>query len=154
MEKIESFKVNHLNLLPGLYLSRQDGEGESIVSTYDLRFTAPNREKVLDNDCLHAVEHLGATFFRNSDIKNSVVYFGPMGCRTGFYLLLFGEKSTLDIYQIVLDFCDFVLGFTGEIPGASAIECGNYTELNLEKAKIAVKNYKEQLVEYKRLSYV
>ena len=145
MKKIESFKVNHLNLEPGIYVSRRDKSGDTTVTTFDLRVTRPNREPVIDMPALHTLEHLGATYFRNSDIADKVVYFGPMGCRTGFYILLFGEWQSEDIYSRVLGFCDFVISFEGEIPGASAIECGNYSEQNLEMAKYYAKIYKKNL---------
>ena len=109
MEKIESFKVNHLTLESGIYVSRVDRNNGVTVTTFDLRVTRPNREPVIDMPALHTLEHLGATYFRNSDIADKVVYFGPMGCRTGFYLLLFGEWTSEDIYERVLAFCDFVI---------------------------------------------
>lgn len=153
MEKIASFRVDHLNLFAGLYLSRRDGKGDSTVSTYDLRMTAPNREPVLDMPAVHTIEHLGATYFRNSALKESVVYFGPMGCRTGFYLLLFGTREPKEILGEVLSFCEYVLAFEGEIPGARAEECGNYSEQNLPMAKYYIRRYYNELKEYGRLEY-
>ena len=150
MQKIQSFKVNHLNLETGLYVSRKDENSGVTVTTFDLRFTCPNVEPVIDQPALHAIEHLGATFFRNSKIKDSVIYFGPMGCRTGFYLVLFGDKQSADVFNDVLDFCDFIINYSGEIPGASPIECGNYLELNLEMAKHYVKEYKTRLTKNKK----
>ena len=118
MEKIASFTIDHLNLLPGLYLSRRDEKDGVAVTTFDLRFTAPNREPAMDIAALHTVEHLFATCLRNSSAASDVVYFGPMGCRTGCYLLLFGEKTPQDALPLVLEACDFTLNFEGAIPGA------------------------------------
>ena len=118
MEKIASFQIDHLRLLPGLYVSRQDRQGDAVITTFDLRITAPNREPVMDMPALHTIEHLGATFLRNGPEKERVVYFGPMGCRTGCYLLLFGAVSAREAYPLVLAMCDFILGFEGPIPGA------------------------------------
>ena len=153
MQKIQSFKVNHLNLETGLYVSRKDENSGVTVTTFDLRFTRPNVEPVIDQPALHAIEHLGATFFRNSKIKDSVIYFGPMGCRTGFYLVLFGDKQSADVYNDVVDFCDFIIDYSDKIPGASPIECGNYLELNLEMAKHYVKEYKTRLTKNKNFEY-
>lgn len=153
MEKIESFKVNHLTLESGIYVSRIDRSEGVTVTTFDLRVTRPNREPVIDMPALHTLEHLGATYFRNSDIADKVVYFGPMGCRTGFYLLLFGEWTSEDIYERVLAFCDFVIGFEGDIPGASPVECGNYSEQNLEMARYYAKMYKKSLEDNKSFVY-
>ena len=153
MNKIESFQVDHLNLLPGLYLSRRDHKDSCTVSTYDLRFTPPNREPVMDMPAVHTIEHLGATFLRNSERKEDVVYFGPMGCRTGFYLLLFGEESAEKIAPLVLEMCGFILNFEGEIPGARPEECGNYSEQNLNMAKYYIKRYRDELLKEKRFTY-
>ncbi|MBR5459447.1 MAG: S-ribosylhomocysteine lyase [Clostridia bacterium] len=153
MEKIESFKVNHLTLESGIYVSRVDRNNGVTVTTFDLRVTRPNREPVIDMPALHTLEHLGATYFRNSDIADKVVYFGPMGCRTGFYLLLFGEWTSEDIYERVLAFCDFVIAFNGDIPGASPVECGNYSEQNLEMARYYAKMYKKSLEDNKSFVY-
>ncbi len=153
MEKIESFKINHLNLYSGLYLSRKDVCNGQTATTFDLRLTAPNRETPMDIGAMHTIEHLGATFFRNSQIKEQVVYFGPMGCRTGFYLVLFNEWSAEAIFPYALAFCDFVINFEGQIPGATPIECGNYSEQNLSLAKEYIKKYKDDLINYKRFIY-
>lgn len=152
MDKIASFQIDHLNLLPGLYVSRRDERDGVCVTTFDMRVTAPNREPVIDMPALHTIEHLGATFFRNSEIAKDVVYFGPMGCRTGFYLLLFGKREPSDIINTVDAMCDFVLSFEGEIPGASAAECGNYAEQNLSMAKYYIARYREEL-KAKRFAY-
>ncbi len=145
MNKIESFKVNHLDLYPGLYVSRRDRCGDCTVTTFDLRITAPNREPVIDMPALHTIEHLCATFLRNSPQKENVVYFGPMGCRTGCYLVMFGDLKSEDVFALVNDMCDFVLAFEGEIPGAKPEECGNFSEQNLNMAKYYIKKYKTDL---------
>ncbi len=145
MEKIESFKVNHLLLKAGIYVSRIDSFNGQLVTTFDLRFISPNREPVIDNPALHTIEHLGATYLRNSSIKDQVIYFGPMGCRTGFYLVLFGKWTSEDIEGEILKMCDFILDFNSQIPGATAKECGNYLEHNLNTAKIYVYRYRKEL---------
>lgn len=145
MEKIESFKVNHLLLKAGIYVSRIDSFNGQLVTTFDLRFISPNREPVIDNPALHTIEHLGATYLRNSSIKDQVIYFGPMGCRTGFYLVLFGKWTSEDIEGEILKMCDFILDFNSQIPGATAKECGNYLEHNLNTAKIYVYRYRKKL---------
>ena len=153
MNKIESFKIDHLSLFPGLYLSRKDTKNGVTVSTFDLRVTAPNREPVIDMPALHTIEHLGATYLRNSDRKEDIVYFGPMGSRTGCYLLMFGDLSPADVFPLVIDTCDFILNFEGEIPGAKPEECGNFSEQNLAMAKYYVARYKDELVRNKRFDY-
>ena len=153
MDRIASFSVNHEKLLSGLYLSRVDKSGTATVSTFDLRFTAPNREPVMDTPAIHTIEHLGATYLRNSARKDEIVYFGPMGCRTGFYLLMFGSLSSADVFDLVCDTCRFILDFEGDIPGASPKECGNYSEQNLSMAKYYTKKYLSELKKYKRLKY-
>lgn len=153
METIESFKINHLNLMPGLYVSRRDSYGDCIITTFDLRITAPNREPVMDTAPLHTIEHLTATFLRNSVFAEKIVYFGPMGCRTGCYLVMFGNLCSEDILPLVLEACDFIINFVGEIPGAAAEQCGNYLDQNLEMAKFYIKKYKTELIENKRLIY-
>ena len=153
MEKIESFKVNHINLYPGIYVSRRDYHDSVCVTTFDLRFTSPNREPVMDTPAIHTIEHLGATYLRNCEYKSDVVYFGPMGCRTGFYLLMFNELESEDICELVNSMCRYILNFEGEIPGARKEECGNYSEQNLDMAKYYVKKYLDELNEYKRFVY-
>lgn len=151
MEKIASFTIDHLSLLPGLYVSRKDEKNGVVITTFDLRFTAPNKEQPVDISALHTIEHLGATFFRNGNYKDDIVYFGPMGCRTGCYLVMFGDLQSKDVYRLVLDACDFIIDFDGDIPGATAKECGNYKEQNLPLAKEFIKRYKRELIENKRL---
>ena len=153
MNKIESFRIDHLKLESGLYVSRRDKKGDVVVTTFDLRITAPNREPVIDMPALHTIEHLCATFLRNSAQKDDVVYFGPMGCRTGCYLVMFGDLVSADVYDLVISMCDFVINFEGEIPGASPVECGNYSEQNLNMAKYYIAKYKKDLVENKNFEY-
>ena len=153
MEKIASFTINHLHLKAGLYVSRKDVKDSVTVTSFDMRITAPNREPVMDMPALHTIEHLGATFLRNSDIKDDVVYFGPMGCRTGFYIVLFGDLKSEDIYKTVVSLCDYILDFKGEIPGAKPKECGNYSEQNLKMAKYYIRGYKKDLIKNKRFEY-
>ncbi len=147
MEKIASFRVNHLSLLPGLYVSRVDRIGAEAVTTFDLRMTAPNREPVLSTGAIHAVEHLGATYFRNHpDWKSRVIYFGPMGCRTGFYLLLAGELAPTDVLELVRGMLEFIGEFEGDIPGASASDCGNHLDMDLAAAREIAKRYRAELL--------
>ena len=153
MDKIASFTINHLTLLPGLYVSRMDGTNDCCVTTFDLRITAPNREPVMDTPALHTIEHLGATYLRNCARKAEVVYFGPMGCRTGFYLLMFDRLNSEDVYQTVVDMCDFIIDYEGEIPGAQPEQCGNYSEQNLNMAKYYIRKYRDALVNNKRFVY-
>ena len=153
MKTIESFKVNHLKLKSGLYVSRKDTYNNVVATTFDLRFTMPNKEAVMDSDGIHTIEHLGATFLRNSIIKDKVIYFGPMGCRTGFYLVMFTDLTSVDVYPIVKEMLEFIINFEGEIPGASPIECGNFSEQNLKKAKIYAKNYYNRLTTEKSFIY-
>ena len=153
MEKITSFTIDHLKLLPGLYVSRKDNKNGVVVTTFDMRITAPNREPVIDVPALHTIEHLAATYLRNSSFKDDVVYFGPMGCRTGCYLVMFGDLTSNDIYEKIIALCDFIIDFEGEIPGAKPEECGNFSEQNLNMAKFYIKKYKTELIENKRLIY-
>ena len=153
MERIASFSIDHFKLEPGLYVSRKDVRDGVTVTTFDMRITAPNREPVVDMPALHTIEHLCATYLRNSYAKDDIVYFGPMGCRTGCYLLMFGDKKSEDIYELIVEMCDFALGFEGDIPGAAAIECGNWQEQNLDMAKYYIAKYKKALVENKNFEY-
>ena len=130
MEKIASFTVDHLRLPPGIYLSRQDGD----IATYDLRFRRPNADEPLGNASLHTIEHLGATYARSAALADRVVYFGPMGCRTGFYLLLRGV-SHADALELIKETVRFTADYEGEVPGAAAAECGNWREHDLAKAR-------------------
>ena len=138
MEKIASFTIDHLRLIPGIYVSRKDADPVKggVVTTFDLRMTAPNREPVINTAPLHAIEHLGATFLRNDEEwKDRVLYFGPMGCRTGFYLLLFGDLEPADIADLVRRMFEFMAAFEGVIPGARPEECGNWHDADLVGAK-------------------
>lgn len=153
MERIESFKIDHLNLFPGLYVSRRDKKGDTVITTFDIRMTAPNREPVIDMPALHTIEHLCATYLRNSRESDNIVYFGPMGCRTGCYLLMFGDLLSEDIYPLIIEMCDFVLNFEGEIPGAAPEQCGNFSEQNLPMAKYYIEKYKKALTENKNFIY-
>lgn len=153
MEKIESFTVNHLVLFPGLYVSRKDEKNGVTATTFDMRITAPNREPVLDTAPIHTIEHLGATFLRNSAHKDDIIYFGPMGCRTGFYIVMFGNLCSEDILDMVLEMCDYIITFEGEIPGAKPEECGNYSDQNLQAAKSIIKKYRKELTDNCRLLY-
>ncbi len=153
MEKIESFKVNHLTLKKGLYVSRRDSMGDTHVTTFDIRLTVPNVDKPVDSDALHTIEHIFATYLRNSKQKDKIIYFGPMGCRTGCYLVTFGKLNTEDVYPLIVDACNFLISFEGEIPGAKMEECGNYKEQNLPLAKEFIKAYLDELQLYKRFKY-
>jgi len=142
MQKIASFRVDHLRLKPGLYLSRKDRFGGAVLSTFDLRFKEPNKEPVIDMPALHTIEHLGATFLRNHPKwAEHVVYFGPMGCRTGFYVILEGDMESRDALPLITELCLWICDFTGDIPGASPAECGNYSEQNLNMAKWEARRY-------------
>ena len=142
MEKIASFMVNHLTLKRGVYVSRLDKFGETMITTFDIRMTRPNFEPVLNTAEIHTIEHLGATFIRNHEVfKNKAVYFGPMGCRSGFYLILAGMYISEDIVPLMRECFNFVANFEGAIPGASAVECGNYLDMDLPAAKKRAKEY-------------
>lgn len=135
MEKITSFTIDHIKLQPGLYVSRKDRVGAETVTTFDLRMTNPNEEPVMNTAEVHTIEHLGATYLRNDPHwKDRVLYFGPMGCRTGFYLLLAGDYESKDVVGLVLNCFRFIRDFTGEVPGACAKDCGNYLDMNLPMA--------------------
>ena len=142
MEKIASFTVDHIRLQPGLYVSRKDKIGSETVTTFDLRFTSPNEEPVMNTAEIHTIEHLAATYLRNDPLwKEKILYFGPMGCRTGFYLLLAGDYTSDDALPLVKACFDFVASFEGKVPGASAMDCGNYLDMNLPMAKYWGKRY-------------
>ena len=147
MEKIASFTIDHLKLVPGLYVSRRDEVNGSPVTTFDIRMTNPNEEPVMNTAEVHTLEHLGATFLRNhADFKDKVLYFGPMGCRTGFYLLLAGQNEPGDIIVLIRDMFSFISSFEGEVPGASAKDCGNYLDMNLPMAKYVAKKYLQNVL--------
>ena len=142
MEKITSFTIDHLKLLPGVYVSRKDMVGDRVVTTFDIRMTRPNFEPVINTAELHAIEHLGATFLRNhKEWGENILYFGPMGCRTGFYMLLNGDYESKDIVSLLKEMFIFIKDFEGEVPGACAKDCGNYLDINLPMAKYIAKRY-------------
>ena len=145
-EKIASFTVDHTKLLPGLYVSRNDGWGNASVATFDLRMKKPNNGDYLSTSAAHALEHLGATFLRNhAKYAQRTVYFGPMGCRTGFYALFFGDVSVDEIAPVFKEMCEYILSYEGTLPGESAAECGNYKDLSLEEAKKEAYEYLQVL---------
>ncbi|MCI5741567.1 MAG: S-ribosylhomocysteine lyase [Lachnospiraceae bacterium] len=147
MKKIASFTVNHLTLLPGIYVSRKDTVGSEVLTTFDLRMTRPNFEPVMNTAEIHAIEHLGATFLRNHpDYAEKIIYFGPMGCRTGFYLILAGDYESADIVPLIQELFLFIAEYEGEIPGAAARDCGNYLDLNLPMAKYLAKKYYNEVL--------
>lgn len=147
MEKIASFTIDHIKLQPGIYVSRKDIIGAETVTTFDLRMTSPNEEPVMNTAEIHTLEHLGATFLRNHNLYGSkIIYFGPMGCRTGFYLLLAGDYSSSDIVPLITEMFEFIKNFEGEVPGASPKDCGNYLDMNLGMAKYLAKRYIENVL--------
>ena len=142
MEKIASFTVNHIDLEPGIYVSRRDKVGQETITTFDLRMTAPNKEPVMNTAEVHTIEHLGATFLRNDpEYKDKTIYFGPMGCRTGFYVVLAGGLESKEVVPLITRMYEFVRDFEGEVPGASPRDCGNYLDMNLPMAKYLAKRY-------------
>lgn len=148
MEKIASFTVNHIDLLRGIYVSRKDSVGNGMVTTFDLRWKVPNKEEVMGTGEMHAIEHLAATFLRNHPIqKDNIIYFGPMGCRTGFYLLMKGDLESKDIVGLIKEMLEFVSKFEGEIPGATSRDCGNCADMNLSLARNEAKKYLVEVIE-------
>ena len=147
MEKIASFTVNHLTLLPGIYVSRKDHIGSEVVTTFDLRMTRPNFEPVMNTAEMHTIEHLAATYLRNhKEFGKKIIYFGPMGCRTGFYLLLAGDFESKDIVPLMVEMWEFIRDFKDEVPGASAKDCGNYLDMNLGMANYLAKKYLDEVL--------
>ena len=156
MEKITSFTIDHIKLQPGLYVSRKDWVGQECVTTFDLRLTKPNGEPVMNTAEVHTVEHLAATYLRNEPAwKDKVLYFGPMGCRTGFYLLLAGDLTSKEVLPLVRNCFRFIADFRGEVPGASAKDCGNYLDMNLPMANYWGRKYADLLdnITEDRLTY-
>lgn len=142
MKKIASFTIDHLTLLPGVYVSRKDNVADSVITTFDLRITRPNFEPVMNTAEIHTMEHLGATFLRNHPVfEDRTIYFGPMGCRTGFYMVLSGDYTSKDVLPLVIEMFEFIRDFEGEVPGASAKDCGNYLDMNLPMAKYVAGRY-------------
>lgn len=157
MEKITSFTIDHIKLQPGIYVSRKDTVGAEVITTFDLRMTSPNEEPVMNTAEVHTIEHLGATFLRNHpQYKDKTIYFGPMGCRTGFYLLLAGDHSSADIVPLMKEMYQFIRDFEGQVPGADPKDCGNYLDMNLGMAKYLAKKYLEEVldnIDERRLVY-
>ena len=152
MERIASFCVDHTRLDRGMYLSRQDGD----VLTWDIRMKKPNHGDYLSTGAAHTLEHLFATYARNSEYKDGVIYVGPMGCRTGFYLILAGDYESADIVPLLKEMFAFISEYEGEIPGAAPEACGNYLDLNLPMAKYVAKRYLTEVLENitgERLNY-
>lgn len=142
MKKITSFTIDHIRLVPGLYVSRKDMAGDAVITTFDIRMTSPNDEPVMNTAEVHTIEHLGATFLRNHEaFSDKVLYFGPMGCRTGFYLLLTGDYSSADIVPLMKEMFSFIASYEGEVPGASARDCGNYLDMNLPMTRWLASRY-------------
>lgn len=147
MEKIASFTIDHLRLLPGVYVSRRDMAGDSVITTFDIRMTRPNYEPVMNTAEMHAIEHLAATFLRNHPVYgDKIIYFGPMGCRTGFYLLLCGDFQSVDIVPLMTELFEFIRDYEGEVPGACAKDCGNYLDMNLPMAKYLARKYLDEVL--------
>lgn len=157
MEKITSFTIDHIKLQPGVYVSRIDYVEGHPITTFDLRMTSPNEEPVMNTAEMHTVEHLAATFLRNhAEYKDKTIYFGPMGCRTGFYLLLAGKYESKDIVALMVELFDFIANFHDEVPGASAKDCGNYLDMNLPMARYIAKKYLDEVltdIQEERLIY-
>jgi LuxS protein involved in autoinducer AI2 synthesis len=147
MKQIASFTIDHLKLLPGIYVSRKDSVGAETITTFDIRMTRPNFEPVMNTAEMHTIEHLAATFLRNhSEYGSKIIYFGPMGCRTGFYLLVAGDYESKDVVSLITELFEFIKDFEGEVPGAAAINCGNYLDMNLNMAKYLAKRFLEQVL--------
>lgn len=147
MKKIASFTIDHIKLQPGIYVSRKDRVGAETITTFDLRMTSPNEEPVMNTAEVHTIEHLGATFLRNhAQYQSKIIYFGPMGCRTGFYLLLAGDYESKDIVPLITEMFAFIRDYRGEVPGASAKDCGNYLDMNLPMANLLAERYLNQVL--------
>ena len=147
MNKITSFTIDHIRLMPGIYVSRKDTVSGAVITTFDIRMTSPNDEPVMNTAEVHALEHVAATYLRNQETwSDRIVYVGPMGCRTGFYLLLAGDYESRDIVPLVTEMFEFIRDFRGEVPGASAKDCGNYLDMNLGMANYLAKKYLEQVL--------
>lgn len=147
MKEIASFTINHLKLLPGIYVSRKDAIGSEMVTTFDIRMTRPNFEPVMNTAEMHTIEHLAATYLRNHpDYASKTIYFGPMGCRTGFYLLLAGDYTSKDIVPLMTSLFEFIRDFKGQVPGAAAFNCGNYLDMNLPMAKYLAKHFLDTIL--------
>ena len=147
MKKITSFTIDHIKLIPGVYVSRKDNVGTETITTFDIRMTSPNDEPVMNTAEMHTIEHLAATFLRNhKDFGPKIIYFGPMGCRTGFYLLLAGDYESTDIIDLLKEMFSFIAVFNDEIPGASAKDCGNYLDMNLPMARYLAQKFLNEVL--------
>ena len=147
MEKIASFTIDHLKLVPGVYVYRKDTIGREVITTFDLRMTSHNDEPVMNTAEVHTIEHLAATFLRNHPVYgNKTIYFGPMGCRTGFYLLLAGDLTSKEIVPLMIEMFEFIRDFNDEVPGASPKDCGNYLDMNLPMANYLAKRYLDNVL--------
>ena len=147
MEKIASFTIDHLKLVPGVYVSRKDTIGREVITTFDLRMTSPNDDPVMNTAEVHTIEHLAATFLRNHPVYgDKTIYFGPMGCRTGFYLLLAGDLTSKEIVPLMIEMFEFIRDFKDEVPGASPKDCGNYLDMNLPMANYLAKRYLDNVL--------
>lgn len=148
MEKIASFTIDHLKLVPGVYVSRKDTIGREVITTFDLRMTSPNDEPVMNTAEVHTIEHLAATFLRNHPVYgDKTIYFGPMGCRTGFYLLLAGDLTSKEIVPLMIEMFEFIRDFKDEVPGASPKDCGNYLDMNLPMANWLADRYLREVLD-------
>ena len=148
MEKIPSFTIDHNRLKRGIYVSRQDNVGNEIVTTFDIRMKEPNREPVLQPEAIHTIEHLAATYLRNDpEWKNSIIYWGPMGCLTGNYLLMKGNLKSADIVELMRRTFRFIADYEGEIPGAAPKDCGNYLLHNLPLARLEARKFVEEVLD-------
>lgn len=148
MKKIPSFTVNHLVLKRGIYVSRKDEVGGAVVTTFDVRMKEPNREPALSPSALHTIEHLAATFLRNHPIwADKIVYWGPMGCLTGNYLIVKGDLASVDVLPLMQETFRFIAEFEGDVPGASPRDCGNYLLMNLPMARWEAKKYLNEVLE-------
>ena len=147
MKQIASFTIDHMRLLPGIYVSRKDKVNDSTITTFDLRMTRPNFEPVMNTAEMHAIEHLAATFLRNhTEYGNKIIYFGPMGCRTGFYLILAGDYESKDIVPLMVELFEFIRDFKDDVPGASKEGCGNYLDMNLPMANYLANKYLDEVL--------
>jgi S-ribosylhomocysteine lyase len=147
MKQIASFTIDHMKLLPGFYVSRKDRIGNETITTFDIRMTRPNYEPVMQTGEMHTIEHLAATYLRNQpEFTDKVIYFGPMGCRTGFYLLLGGDYDSKEILPLIVETYEFIRDFTGDIPGATPENCGNYSDMDLEKAKYYAGRFLDEIL--------
>ena len=148
MEKIASFTINHLIMKRGIFVSRKDTTTSGdVITTFDIRMTEPNRQPAVDGAALHTIEHLAATYLRNhAEWKDRIIYWGPMGCRTGNYLLVNGDYTSQDIAPLIRETFEFIASFEGEIPGATARDCGNYTDNDLNLARKDAKTYLDEVL--------